>query len=57
VIIRAEANRQHFISFLADVPDMKEGSKTLTLKEMQDLEYAKYFQPVAQGNRAGCPAP
>ena len=50
-IIRAEANRQHFISFLADVPDMKEVSKTLALKEIQDLEYAEYSQPVLPGDR------
>jgi len=42
-IITAEANKQYFISFLADIPDMKEVSKTLALKEMKDLEYAEYL--------------
>jgi len=50
-IIRAEANRQHFISFLADVPDMKEVSKTLALKEIQGLEYAEYSQRALPGDR------
>lgn len=44
-IIHAESNRQHFISFLADVPDMKEVSKILALKEIQNLKYAEYSQP------------
>ena len=44
-IIRAEANKQYFISFLAYIPDMKEVSKTLALEEMKDLEYVEYFQP------------
>lgn len=56
-IIRAEVNRQHFLSFLADIPDMREVSKTLALKEMQDLEYIEYPKPVAQGDRASHPAP
>jgi hypothetical protein len=44
-IIHAEANKQYFISFLSDVPDMKEVSKTLALKEIQGLEYVEYLHP------------
>lgn len=50
-IIRAEANRQHFISFIVDIPDMKEVSKTLALKEIKGLEYAEYSKTAHPGGR------
>lgn len=43
VMIRAKANKQSFISFLADVAEMREVSKSLALKEMKGLDYAEYF--------------